>query len=233
MRYLILGDGMLGSYLSSKNKWDSISRKKNGIDFINPDSYADHIDNYDVIINCIANTDTYSGDSKKHWNINYKGVADLADLCNAKGKKLVHISTDHVYSNSKEDASEEDVPVHCANWYGYSKLLGEGYVILKSKTYLVIRCSHKKSPFTYNKAYVNQIGNFDYVNVIGDLITELIIRNTKGIFNVGTEKKSMYDLAKKTNPGVEQTEDLYHQTTPGNVTMKIEKLNKFLKNGNI
>jgi hypothetical protein len=39
----------------------------------------------------------------------------------------------------------------------------------------------------------------------------------------------MYDLAKKTNPVVEQTEDLHHETTPSNVTMKIEKLNKFLR----
>lgn len=230
MKYLILGDGLLGGYLSSVNKWDYISRKKDGIDFRSPESYSDYLDNYDVIINCIADTNTYSSDKQNHWAVNYKGVVDLTDLCNLKGKKIIHISTDYVYSNSTEDASEQDVPVHCGNWYGYTKLLGEGYVILKAKSYLVIRCTHKKFPFPYNTAYVNQIGNFDYVEVIGDLITSLVLLDASGTFNVGTEKKSMYDLAKESNPNVIPTEDLHHITTPTNVSMKTEKLKKFLTN---
>lgn len=230
MKYLVLGNGILGNYLSTKNGWDNINRRDHGIDLTDPDSYSEYLDNYDVIINCIANTNTYSNDKESHWNVNYRGVSDIVDLCNSKNKKLVHISTDHVYSNSNERASEDDVPVHCKNWYGYTKLLGEGYVILKCKSHLIIRCTHKKYPFTYEKAYTNQIGNFDYVDKIGDIISDLIIKNAEGIFNVGTSEKTMYDLAIKSKPDVIGTEDLHHETTPKNVTMKLEKLKKFLEN---
>lgn len=229
MKVLVLGNGILGSYLSESNQWTNINRKEHDIDFREISTYSKYLDNFDVIINCIANTDTYSEDRNLHWDVNYKGVSDLVDYCNNKNKKIVHISTDHVYSNSIEEASETDVPVHCQNWYGYTKLLAEGYVILKSNSYLIIRCTHKKSPFQYKKAYSNQIGNFDYVEIIGDLIAKLIKKDAEGIFNVGTDKKSMYDLALKSNPNVEKTEELYNKTTPTNVSMKIDKLKKFLK----
>jgi dTDP-4-dehydrorhamnose reductase len=56
---------------------------------------------------------------------------------------LVHISTDYLYSGSVSNASESDVPVHCNNWYGYTKLLADGLVQLESNNYLICRCTHK------------------------------------------------------------------------------------------
>jgi dTDP-4-dehydrorhamnose reductase len=228
MRAVILGDGLLGSYLRDKTQWDFISRKKDGIDFSNLDSYSSKLEEYDIVVNCIANTDTYSKDKDSHWSINYEGVANLIDFCNDTNKKIIHISTDYIYTFSKENASENDVPVHSRNWYGYTKLLGEGYVLLRSKNYLIIRTTQKKTPFTYSKAYINQIGNFDYVDKIGDLIIRLIESGTTGIYNVGTDKKSMYDLALQTNDKVFATMDLFDPTTPTNVTMDLSKMDKFL-----
>jgi dTDP-4-dehydrorhamnose reductase len=231
MRVVILGDGLLGSYLRDKTQWDFISRKKDDIDFSNLDSYSSKLEEYDVVINCIANTDTYSEDSDSHWKINYEGVANLIDFCNTTNKKVIHISTDYIYTFSKENASETDVPVHSRNWYGYTKLLGEGYVLLRSKNYLVIRTTQKKTPFTYPKAYINQIGNFDYVDKIGDLIIRLIESGASGIYNVGTNKKSMYELALQTNDKVIATMDLFDPTTPTNLTMNLSKMSKFLDGG--
>lgn len=228
MKAIILGDGLLGGYLREKTQWDSISRKKDGVNFSNLDSYSSKLESYDVIINCIANTNTYSKDKDAHWSVNYEGVANLIDFCNATDKKIIHISTDYLYSFSEEDATEDDVPVHSRNWYGYTKLLGEGYVLLRSKNYLIIRTTQKKNPFPFNKAYTNQIGNFDYVDTIGDLIISLIEKGASGIYNVGTEKKSMFELAKITNPEVEPTEDLFDPTTPTNTSMDISKMTFFL-----
>ena len=106
--------------------------------------------------------------------------------------------------------------------------MADGYVILKSNSYLIIRCTHKKYPFPYKKAYINQIGNFDYVDIIGDMIIKLIENNATGVFNVGTNKKSMYDLAIKSNPIVEKTTELYNKTTPTDVSMSLSKIKKFL-----
>ena len=117
---LILGDGLLGTELIKQTGWDYISRKKDGIDFKDIDSYKDHLFGYDEIINCIAYTNTYDENKEENWNINYKGVVALVDHLIDKDIKFIHISTDYVYTHSKQNASEKDVPVHCGNWYGYS-----------------------------------------------------------------------------------------------------------------
>jgi dTDP-4-dehydrorhamnose reductase len=158
-------------------------------------------------------------------------LADLVDYCSKNAKKLIHISTDYIYTNSTENASENDVPVHCANWYGYTKLVGDAYVQLKANNYLLIRATHKKSPFTHEYA-ANQIGNFDYVENIGKIIIQLINKNACGVFNVGTEKKTMFELAKKTKPDVKETKNSFHPTMPKNVSMNIDKLKNFLDETN-
>mgnify|MGYP003135252171 CR=1 FL=1 len=222
---LILGDGLLGTELKKQTGWDYISRKKDGIDFTDFLSYRELIKDYDEIVNCIAYTNTYDSDKDKHWKVNYEGVSHLVKLCNLLDKKLVHISTDYIYTNSKEEASEEDVPVHCQNWYGYTKLLADGYIQLKSNNFLLLRGTHKQEPFPYDKAWLNQVGNFDYVSVISDLVIKLINKNCTGIYNVGTEIKSMYELAKRTQSDVRC--DMYlHPHIPKNVTMNLNKMEK-------
>ena len=221
MKVLVLGDGLLGSEIVKQTNWDCISRKKDGFDITKNefDFYG-----YDVIINCIAFTDTYSNDKESNWNINYKAVADLVDYCNNFNIKLVHISTDYVYTNSISDASENDIPVHGNNWYSYTKLLADAYIELKSLNYLICRGTHKPNPFPYEKAWVNQWGNFDYVDVVAFLIINLVMSNNFGIFNIGTEFKSIFDLAKKTNKNVKPAGKPDY--VPKDTSMNISKLKK-------
>ena len=228
MKRLIMGDGLLGSELIKHTSWDYISRKKNSIDFRDISTYKNLLNGYDEIINCIGCTDTYSEERDEHWEMNYEGVANLVDECNLQKIKLIHIVTDYIYSNSRVGATEEDVPVHCANWYAYTKLLGDAYVQLKSRDYLLIRSTHKSEPFPYEKAWVNQIGNFDYVSVISGLMIKLVRKGVSGVYNVGTEVKTMYELAKGTKVGVKPNFVLADDTTPTNVVMDISKMGKEL-----
>lgn len=237
MKIAILGDGILGSTIHQIMNWDIISRKQDGFDITKSESYYKHLiechegvvfaPKYDIIINCIANTDTYSNDKQSHWDVNYKGVAELVDFCNLNNIKLVHISSDYVYTNSVENASENDVPVHSNNWYSYTKLLADAYIELKSNNYLICRGTHKPKPFPYDKAWVDQTGNFDYVDCIATYITYLVFTEATGLYNVGTEVKTIYDLAKKTNPDVEQA--FKPNNVPSNTTMNVDKLNKWAK----
>tara|TARA_R100000008_G_C3578999_1_gene167155 strand:- start:235 stop:921 length:687 start_codon:yes stop_codon:yes gene_type:complete len=224
MKNLILGDGLLGSEIINQSNWDYISRKKDKIDFRDTSSYKKYLKKYDTIINCIGHVDVYSNDKQMHWDINYKAVSDLVDLCNTNNSKLVHISTDFVYSNSVENACENDVPVHNGNWYGYTKLLSDAHIQLKSNNYLMIRTSYKPKPFPYDKAWTNQRGNFDYVDEIASIIIKLIENKSSGIYNVGTELKTMYDLAKRTKNTVQPSNELYHKSMPTNITMDLSKL---------
>ena len=225
MKVLVLGDGLLGSEIIKQTEWDYISRKKDGFDITI--SSFDCLLNYDTIINCIAYTDTYSDDKEKHWNINYKSVISLANYCSLHNIKLIHISSDYVYTNSVENASENDVPIHGKNWYSYTKLLGDSYVQL-NKENLVLRGTHKSTPFKYQQAWINQIGNFDYVDVITKIIINLVELKAIGLFNIGTELKTMYDLAKQTNHNVHPIIATDNKI-PKNVSVNVDKLNNFIK----
>ena len=223
MKVLVLGDGLLGSEIIKQTNWDYISRKKDGFD-ITKDEFNFY--GYDVIVNCIAYTNTYSNDKESNWNINYKAVADLADYCNNYNIKLVHISTDYVYTNSVSNASEEDIPIHGNNWYSYTKLLADAYIELKSSNYLILRESHKPNPFPYDNAWINLVGNFDYVNTIANIIINLIKLEQNGIINVGTELKTIYDLAIQTNKNVKAT--FKPEQAPEDVSLDLTKLKNIL-----
>ena len=226
---LVIGDGLLGSELIKQTGWDYVSRKKNKITLnrLLPIILAD---NSKIIVNCIANTDTYSNDKESMIDVNYKFVVDLVnelEIGYHPKKKLVHISTDYVYSNSIHYASEDDVPIHNQSWYTYSKLLADAYIEAYSKDYLICRMTHKPNPFPYDKAWKNQIGNFDYVDEQVKRLIKLIEVGAQGIINIGGDDTSMYELALKTNPKVKSNE--CGHPVPNTLTMNTNKMKELLK----
>jgi dTDP-4-dehydrorhamnose reductase len=227
MKFIILGDGLLGGEFHRQTGWDIISRKKDGFDITQPLTFTILPSTPNTtFINCIANTDTYSKDKQAHWDVNVKGTQNLLNFCENWGSKLVHISTDYIYSNSKPYTTEEDIPVHCENWYGYTKLIADALVQLNNPKHLIIRETHKPNPFPYSQAWDDQIGNFDYVDKIVSLITILIENRCEGIYNVGTEVKSIYHLAQQTNQVIPINKP---QQVPSNTTMNLDKLNNVIK----
>jgi nucleoside-diphosphate-sugar epimerase len=225
MSVLVIGDGSLGKEIINQTGWDFISRKKDGITTDNFDEWMWMLHPYDVIVNCIANTNTYSNDKEVMMRDNYKFVTHLVNFCNEMGKKLVHISTDYVYAGSYENASEDSITVPDRNWYSLSKLFADEHIVLFGKNYLICRLSHKPYPFPYDDAWVDVLTNADYTSVISDLVVRLIEGNGVGIYNVGTEIKTIYELAMKTKE-VNPINSPIH--VPKNVTMNINKLKHFL-----
>ena len=224
---LILGDGLLAGELQSILQCNYISRKKDKIDFCSTESYFNFLKDYDTIINCIGYVNTYCNNKELHWNINYKGVADLCDYCFYHNKKLIHISSDYVYANSVPNASELDVPSNACNWYSYTKLLSDGYIQLKLTNYLLIRTSFKKYPLNYKYGW-STVGNFDFVKTIATLIVKLINKECTGLFNVGTEKKCLHELIHRTNSEVIPTDNYIHHSTPSDVSMNISKMKNLI-----
>ena len=220
---LVLGDGLLGRELVKQTNWDYVSRSKDDFDIEHFDEFI--LSNYGIIVNCISHTDTYDKNRDLHWEVNCKFVDKLIDYCNENFIKLIHISTDYVYSNSIPFASENDVPVHCNNWYGYTKLLSDGLIQLRSEDYLLIRCSHKPTPFEYSNAWIDYIGNFDYVDTITSLIVECINKDLSGVYNLGTDVKTMFDLASETNVVVKSFTPPH---VPKNLYMDLTKLKSSL-----
>jgi dTDP-4-dehydrorhamnose reductase len=223
MKVLVLGDGLLGSEIIKQTGWEYLSQSKDEIDVVD-DFYGliEKIDdmNPDVLVNCIGYTNTYDPEREKHWEINYKFVVFLVQFCDSRDIKLVHISTDYIYTNSMNRRSEVDIPVHQETWYSYCKLLADAYVQLMDN-YLMFRCSFKPKPFPYEKAYFNVRGNFDYVDVIAKQMVDLINEERTGIWNIGTGYKSIVDLAKQTKPDIGEW---YDDKLPS-INMDLNKFN--------
>ena len=226
MKALVLGKGKLGSEIVKQTGWDYLSRAEHEITIDNFDTWKSRMSEYDVIVNCIANTDTYSDDKEKHWKANYELVTFLAEFCDENNKKLVHISTDYLYQNSVEDAKEEDECEFEHSWYLMTKLLADEYLKEHAKNYLICRLSHKPYPFPYESAWVDVVTNADYTPVITDLVIKLIEGGAEGLYNVGTERKTIYELAQRTNKNV--LKSISPPQVPKNITMNLTKMENFL-----
>ena len=235
VKFLVLGDGLLGTEIVKQTGWRYFSRKKDGIDITKTSTYANLLRNYTHIINCTGYTNTRDDTRDKHFSVNVQGVYYLAELCKGFNKKLIHISTDYVYANSKHPAKETDVPLPVANWYGQSKVIADNIiqsVMMDEKDYLILRGTFKKKPYPYEKAWINLVGNFDYVDVMANLFIKLIQNDAYGIYNVGTERKNLYTLAKQTNPNVLPYDDTYETNKyirPYWTEMDLTKMNNFFK----
>ena len=227
MKVIVLGKGKLGGEIVKQTGWDYLCRAEHEITIDNFDEWKNKMDGYDVVVNCIANTDTYSDNKEKHWKANYELVTFLAEYCDDNGKKLVHISTDYLYQNSVDNAKEDDEPLFEHTWYMFTKLLADEYLKEHAKNYLICRLSHKPYPFPYDSAWDDVVTNADYTPVISGLVIELIKNGANGLYNVGTEKKTIYELAQMTNKNVKKF--VSPPYVPKNISMNVSKMDNFLK----
>lgn len=228
-KIVVLGSGRLASeIIAQRDRWSWIARRWNHFDFNSTDWYH-RLHGFKIVINCIANTNTYSKERDDHWKTNYTSVLNLVDYCNRANKKLIHISTDYIYSGSKENATEEDIPVHNKTWYAYTKLLSDAYIQARSRDYLLIRTSFKENPWQFDNAITTQVGNTDYTDKIASLIIQLIEKGAEGIYNVGREKSgTLYDLAIQTKPDVIESSGILNKYMPRDVSMNVDKMIKRL-----
>ncbi|MGD9560141.1 MAG: dTDP-4-dehydrorhamnose reductase [Oscillospiraceae bacterium] len=97
----------------------------------------------DAVISCAAftNVDAAEAERDTAFRVNALGPRNLAIACEEVGAKLLHLSTDYVFSGTgKEPYSETDLPAP-ASAYGTTKLLGEAYVRDFCSRWFVVRTS--------------------------------------------------------------------------------------------
>ena len=161
MKILITGaNGQLGSELISvlKNKsseigsidklyckCDIIATDSNALDISSEQNIACVFEKLqpDIVINCAAftNVDACETNIELAMKVNAMGASYLAKACKNINAKLVHISTDYVFSgNSSVPYCEWDICAPCGI-YGKSKLLGEKYVRAQADNFFIIRTS--------------------------------------------------------------------------------------------
>lgn len=97
----------------------------------------------DIIINCVGYSDVAGCEQNpdKAFAVNAVGTRNLAVMAQSIGAKLIHISTDDVFScESDHIYNEFDTPCP-RNVYGKSKLAGENYIQSFCSRYVILRSS--------------------------------------------------------------------------------------------
>ncbi|NBB76504.1 MAG: dTDP-4-dehydrorhamnose reductase [Bacteroidetes bacterium] len=102
-----------------------------------------------VLINCAAYTNVDGAETQKDlaFSVNRDGVANLVNASAKLGIKMVHYSTDYIFSGSSDDRIKfargypEDAPKDPVNVYGESKAAGESALSESGADYLLLRVS--------------------------------------------------------------------------------------------
>jgi UDP-glucose 4-epimerase len=227
-KILILGDGILGSELQLQTGWDLVSRKTTGLNIRDTHQLYKVLEGYDTVINCIANTNTYSDDGKDMCEVNYYFPYYLAVICNELKVKLVQISTEYVYANNKGLPNEDSLPLPAPNWYSYYKLMADNVVSLISNSYLICRLLHKSKDFNPPEVWSVETSG-DTVDKIAELVIKLIRNDAYGLYNVGTGSKWLSLLIKDRKcPIVNPPKGV-----PTDTRMDLTKMNNFLDKLNL
>lgn len=88
--------------------------------------------------------------------------------------------------------------------YALSKQLGEEIVKTHPK-HLILRTLFKPTPWPFEYAYEDQMTQGDYVDVVAKVLNDIVNtwdRETCATTFLGTERKSILELAKRTKPDV-------------------------------
>lgn len=186
------GSGLLGTELRKLIDCDAPSHAE--FDILEPPSELS--DRHHMIVHCAAYTDVAKAQSDV-FGVTRTNVLGTLNLC-AYGMPLVYISTEYVFDGAQGNYNEH-AQVNPINAYGVSKAQAESYVKLLPM-YLIIRTLFKPRPFKHPQAITDQYTTGDYVDVIAPKIARAIrmfeANIIGGIINIGTDRKSTYELAR-------------------------------------
>lgn len=228
IKVLILGcNGMLGHMLSlylSEHNYDVYGYARSYSKIINNDhmiikditdfKYLNDtvlLNNFDVIINCAGKLNkACDNDPKEAFLINSYLPHFLADITRDIKTKIIHISTDCVFSGDKGSYKVDDIK-DASSMYGMTKALGE----LNDNKNLTLRTSiigpdlnengiglfnwfiHQKESATgFTQAFWSGVTTLE----LSKIIKYSIENNIVGIYNVAPSSNiSKYDLLKLLN----------------------------------
>jgi dTDP-4-dehydrorhamnose reductase len=159
-----------------------------------------------LIIHAAAYTNVSRAEQEQTacWSINVAGTRHVAQAANQVGAKLIHISTDYVFSGASGDYHEDDPPGPVVNYYALTKLVAEE-AARAAAAHLILRTSFRPREFQYPVAFSDVYTGQDYVDIIAPMIAETILHAgliPDQVLHVVTERKSVFELARRRNPAV-------------------------------
>lgn len=243
MKVLILGgSGMLGHKLwqvlsDSYQVYVSLRRShtmletikgenmfiRNDVDALNFDSITRALASIepDVVINCIGLIKQLpiANDPLSSITINSQLPHRLSLICKTAGIRLIHISTDCVFSGNKGNYVEED-DSDARDLYGRSKYLGEVYYphTITLRTSIIGHelggyfglvdwfLRQKGTVRGFTKAVFSGFSTLELSNIIKKHVIEN--KNLSGLYHVASNHISKYNLLEKINKTYEIKNDI-------------------------
>lgn len=216
-RILNTGFAEIGEIPCTLKNADIINTDVDNLDITNINDVLSFVENErpQVIINCSAftNVDLCETDKDTAFNVNSLGPRNLAIAAQKVNTKLIHISTDYVFSgDGNEPYCEYDI-CNPQSIYGKTKYLGEQYVKEFCSKYFIVRTSwlygYEGNNFVKTimnlaeqresiKVVNDQRGNPTNANDLAYHILKLVDSNEYGIYHcTGNGECSWYDFACK------------------------------------
>ena len=161
----------------------------------------------DVVINCIGITKHIETEENRNLSIGLNAIFPhkLVSTCDKLSSRLIHISTDCIFSGREGFYSEKDIP-DATDLYGITKKLGE----IHSQKHLTLRTStigHEinskngllewfLSQEERCKGFKNAIFSGLTTEELGLILRDKILLNDRigGVFNLSSEPISKFDL---------------------------------------
>lgn len=213
----------------------------------------------EVVIHCaaLANLEACERDPQQAHRLNAQIPAQLANLCQKGGARLLHVSTDAVFDGARGNYTEADAP-NPLSVYAHSKLAGEQAVAAANPHALIARVnlfgfslSGKRSLaefFVNNLSSGTRVNGFTdvyfcplLVNRIASIFADMLTRDLHGLYHVfAADCLSKYqfgiEIAKRFGFDVNlitpiSVEDSHLQAARApNLTMNTQKLESALGN---
>lgn len=216
-------EGQLGKTLQKlldELNMEFVSFSRLELDISDEDSISRKLHkSFDVLINCAAwtNVEKAETDASQAFKVNKLGPRNLAQNARKFNTRLIHISTDYVFSGEKTSPYNEDDPIKPLNQYGMSKADGEQELIDVfgcTGNFLIIRTSWLYSEYGANfaKTMVRKALLGETVKVVDDqfgqpthaydlasrIINFYSNRDLQGIFHIASDgETNWYEFAKQ------------------------------------
>lgn len=181
MKILVTGAyGQLGNALQRElagdNNIEAIFTDADSLDITDPTALDRFFEDnpVEIVVNCAAYTavDKAESDDLKAAAINTAAVGNLGQAASKHGIKVIHISTDYVFSGESFRPYKENDEPYPQSIYGRTKLEGEGLLTSFCKDTIIIRTAWLYSEFGNNfvKTMLRLSGERDEINVVSDQI---------------------------------------------------------------
>lgn len=173
----------------------------------------------DLVINTAAyhRVDDCETTPAEAFRVNALGVKNLAEVCREMGARLVHFSTDYVFSGESKRPYQEDDAANPLSAYGISKLAGEHFlryilpedhvIVRSSGLYGLVGASGKGGNFIESVLRIaregqplrvvnDQVSCPTYTADLARVVLEVLARGGRGTYHLTNAGQcSWYDFA--------------------------------------